>query len=79
MKAFLPKGITKAYVQVEFIVDYDGVPVNFKVLKGMNDLDFADELIKRMENMGTWKPATLHEKPVAKKIIQTVTVESDAP
>lgn len=76
MFAYLPNGIKKAYVQVEFVVDKDGVPVNFKVLKGMNDQDFIDELINRMENMGTWKPAILHDKPVAKKMIQTVTVES---
>ena len=76
MKNFLPKGIIRAYVQVEFVIDKDGVPVNFKVLKGMNDQDFVDELISRMENMGTWKPAILNDKPVAKKIIQTVTVEA---
>ncbi len=79
MAVYLPKGIKKAYVQVEFVVDSDGVPVNFKVLKGMNDQDFVDELITRMENMGTWKPAILHDNPVAKKMIQTVTVEADAP
>ena len=26
-------------------------------------------------DMGTWKPALLHGKPVAKKMIQTITVE----
>jgi hypothetical protein len=76
MATYLPKGIKKAYVQVEFVVDKDGVPVNFKVLKGMNDQDFIDELITRMENMGTWKPAMLNDKPAAKKMIQTVTVEA---
>jgi murein L,D-transpeptidase YafK len=76
MGTFLPKGIKKAYVQVEFVVDKDGIPVNFKVLKGANDNDFIDELISRMENMGSWKPAMLNEKPVPKKMIQTVTVES---
>jgi murein L,D-transpeptidase YafK len=75
MAAFLPKGLKKAYVQVEFVVDKDGVPVNFKVLKGANDIDFIDELILRMENMGSWKPAMLNDKPVPKKMIQTVTVE----
>ncbi len=73
---FLPKGVKKTYVQLEFIIDKDGVPVNFKVLKsitGTNHLN--DELITRMENMGTWKPAILHNKPVAKKMIQTITVE----
>ena len=73
---FLPKGVKKAYVQVEFIVDKDGVPVNFKILKGTKDAEeLENELIVRMEDMGTWKPAMLHGKPVAKKMIQTVTVE----
>ena len=76
MVAFLPKGMKKAYVQVEFVVDKDGVPVNFKVLKSIKDgEEFNDELISRMENMGTWKPAILHDKPVAKKMVQTVTIE----
>ena len=76
MSPYLPRGIKKAYVQVEFVVDKDGIPVNFKVLKGMNDEDFIDELIIRLENMGTWKPAILNDKPVPKKMIQTVTVEA---
>lgn len=76
MTAFLPRGVSRAFIQVEFVVDSDGVPVNFKVLKGFKDADdFNDELITRLEKMGTWQPATLHEKPVAKKMIQTITVE----
>ena len=76
MVAYLPTGIRKSFVQVEFIVDKDGVPVNFKVLKGSADDDFNDELIKRLEAMQTWQPALLNDKPVAKKMIQTVTVET---
>lgn len=76
LTAYLPKGINRAFVQVEFVVDTDGMPVNFKILRGPKDADeFNDELLARMEKMGTWKPATLHDKPVAKKMIQTVTVE----
>ena len=57
-------------------VGKDGVPVNFKILKSVKDSDeLNDELIVRLENMGTWKPALLHDKPVAKKMIQTVTIE----
>ena len=79
MVAFLPTGVRKAYVQVEFVVDKDGVPVNFKVLKGLKDGDeFNDELIVRLEKMGTWKPAILHDQPVAKKMVQTITVEVPA-
>lgn len=77
MVAYLPKGMTKAYIQVEFIVDKDGVPVNFKLLKPIKDGDeFEEELINRMEEMGTWKPALLNDKPVAKKMVQTISVEA---
>lgn len=76
MAVHLPKGVKRAFVQVEFIIDKDGVPVNFKVLKSVKDgEELNDELIGRMENMGTWKPALLNDKPVAKKMIQTITVE----
>lgn len=79
MVAYLPTGVRKAFVQVEFVVDKDGVPVNFNVLKSIKDgEDFNDELINRMENMGVWQPALLHDKPVAKKMIQTITVEIPA-
>ena len=75
MSAYLPDGVKKAFVQVEFIVDEDGVPVNFKVLRGGSD-DYDDELIGRMEKMPEWQPALLNDKPVAKKMVQTVTIEA---
>jgi hypothetical protein len=76
MIPYLPTQVKKAYVQVEFIVDKDGVPVNFKIVKSIKDgeYEFDDELITRMEKMGTWEPALLHDKPVAKKMVQTVIV-----
>jgi murein L,D-transpeptidase YafK len=75
MVEYLPEGVKKTYVQVEFVVDKDGVPVNLKILKGLKDGDdFNDELIIRLEKMGTWKPAMLNDKPVAKKMVQTVSV-----
>jgi murein L,D-transpeptidase YafK len=76
MAAYLPNDLKKAYVQLEFIVDTDGMPVNFKVLKGPKDADeLEDQLIDHLEKMGVWKPALLNDKPVPKKMIQTVTVE----
>ena len=75
MVDYLPKGMTKAYVQVEFVIDKDGVPANFKILRSVNNEDFNDELINRMEKMPPWQPAILYDKPVAKKMVQTVTVE----
>lgn len=70
----LPPGQKKAYVQVEFIVDADGAPVNFKVTKGVNP-DFNEEIITLLEKMPSWKPATLDGKPVPKKIVQGFAIE----
>jgi murein L,D-transpeptidase YafK len=80
MRDYLPKGTRKAFVQLEFIVDKDGVPVNFKVIRGGVNEDFNDELISRIEaTMATWQPALLSDKPVPKKMIQTVTIEIPEP
>lgn len=73
MVAYLPGDMKKAYVQVEFIVDTDGVPVNFKVVKGVDD-DFNDELITQLEKMPSWKPATVNDKTVAKKMKQSIEI-----
>lgn len=70
----LPDGAKKAYVQVEFVVDTDGTPTNFKVVKGVNE-DFDDELITVLEQMPTWKPALLNDKPVAKLMRQNFAIE----
>jgi murein L,D-transpeptidase YafK len=70
----LPGGVKKANVVVEFIVDADGVPTNFKVLQGVND-DFNDELITVLEQMPTWQPAILNERAVAKKMKQSFVIE----
>jgi len=70
----LPTGVKKANVVVEFIVDVDGVPTNFKVVQGVNE-DFNDELITVLEQMPTWQPAILNEKPVAKKMKQSFVIE----
>ncbi|HET7899315.1 MAG TPA: energy transducer TonB, partial [Flavisolibacter sp.] len=72
--AKLPQGMQKANVQIEFIVDVDGVPTNFKVLQGVNE-EFDDEMISILEQMPVWEPATVDDKPVAKKIKQSFLVE----
>jgi murein L,D-transpeptidase YafK len=73
---YLPTGIKKAYIQMEFIIDRDGLPVNFKVMKGITGADqLVDELITRLEKMENWKPALFNNKPVPKKMIQTITVQ----
>jgi murein L,D-transpeptidase YafK len=70
----LPEGVKKAYVQVEFIVDVDGTPTNFKVLKGVN-AEFDDELITVLEQMPPWQPAILQDRVVAKKLKQGFAIE----
>lgn len=79
MVGYLPAGMTKAYVPVEFIIDKDGTVTNFKILRGFKNEDFNDELISRMEKMPNWQPALLNDKPVAKKMVQTITVEVKQP
>lgn len=75
--SLLPAGLAKAYVQLEFIIDKDGVPVNFKVLKPIKGAEeMQDELISILEKMESWKPALVNNKPVAKKMIQTVVVQA---
>jgi len=70
----LPDGIKKANVTVEFIIDTDGVPTNFKIIRGVNE-DFDDELITVLEQMPTWMPAILNDKPVPKKMKQSFLIE----
>jgi hypothetical protein len=70
----LPEGVKKANVTVEFIIDTDGVPTNFKVVKGVNP-EFDDELITVLEQMPVWTPAVLNDKPVAKKMKQSFLIE----
>ena len=74
LAAKLPDGKKKAFITVEFIVDADGTPTNFKVLKGVNE-DFDDDVITVMEQMPAWQPALLNGKPVAKLIRQVFAVE----
>jgi hypothetical protein len=70
----LPDGKKKANVMIEFIVDKDGTPTNFKVLNGVSE-DFDDELITVLEQMPTWQPAILNDKPVAKKMKQSFLIQ----
>lgn len=70
----LPPGVPKAYLTVEFIIDADGVPTNFKILKGVSAA-FDDEVITVLEQMPTWKPAILNDKPVAKRMKQGFAIE----
>lgn len=74
LAASLPDGKKKAYVVVEFIVDSDGTPTNFKVVQGVGE-EFDDEVITVLEQMPVWQPAILSDKPVAKKIRQGFGVE----
>lgn len=41
----------------------------------MEDLSFNNELITRLDKMPGWQPALLHDKPVPKKMVQTIEVD----
>ena len=80
MRDLMPENLRKAFVQVEFIIDKDGTPVNFKIIKGGVNEDFDEELVTQLEKtMVNWEPALLSSTPVAKKMIQTVTIEIPEP
>lgn len=70
MAKYLPEGLPKAYILMEFVVDTDGTTTNFKILRGVSE-DFDRELIAQLEKMPVWKPAILHDKPVAKLMKQS--------
>lgn len=74
LSSSLPYNTRKANVMIEFIIDVDGVPTNIKVLNGVNE-EFDDELITVLEQMPTWQPAYLNDKPVAKKMKQSFVIE----
>jgi murein L,D-transpeptidase YafK len=74
LAAQLPEGTKKANVVVEFIVDVDGTPTNFNVVKGVNS-EFDDELVTVLEQMPAWQPALINERMVAKKMKQSFVVE----
>jgi murein L,D-transpeptidase YafK len=61
MVGYLPGSAKKAFVQVEFIIDED----------------FNDELITKLEKMPIWKPAMLNDKPVAKKMKQSIEISAE--
>lgn len=73
MVQFLPENVAKATAQVEYIIDADGTPVNFKIIKGVDEY-FDHELIGAIQKMPTWTPAIYREKPVAKKMVQTLLI-----
>jgi len=75
LRTYLPSDFIKTYVQFEFVVDRDGTPVNFKILKGLTDKpNLQALLIERLEQMQVWTPARLNAMPVAKKLTQTITL-----
>ena len=74
LRSSLPAGTPKANVVIEFIVDTDGVPTNFKVIQGVND-SFNDELITVLEQMPTWNPALINDRPIAKKMKQSFVIQ----
>lgn len=76
LSIYLPEEVSKVNLKIEFVIDRDGMPVNFKIIKGVN-IDFDDLLITKLEKMPIWKPGTLQNKVVAKKMIQSFSIERE--
>ncbi len=77
VSVYLPEGAKRAFVQIEFVVDKDGVPVNFTIVRGVKDADrLQEKLIEQLETMPIWSPALLAKKPVPKKMLQTLTIDA---
>ena len=79
LQSSFPPGFPKSNVSIEFIVDRDGTPVNFKILRGLADFpQIQTALIEKLESMPVWKPALLNNIPVAKKITQLFTIQTNS-
>ncbi len=77
LSAYLPLGVKRVFIQVEFVVDKDGAAVNFNVVKGPADAgELPQKLIEQLETMPNWSPALLARRPVPKKMLQTLTIDS---
>lgn len=76
LQSSFPTGFKKTNATIEFIVDRDGTPVNFKIVRGLTDYPALQAmLIEQLEKMPNWKPAFLNNSPVAKKITQLITLQ----
>jgi murein L,D-transpeptidase YafK len=75
--SYLPAGVKRAFIQVEFVVDKDGAAVNMAIVRGLPGSDpLHQKLIEQLERMPSWSPALLNRRPVAKKMLQTLTIDS---
>lgn len=71
---WMPKGKQRVFIPVEFIVDEKGKVLNVKVDSKANN-EMNNHIIARFEKLAPWKPAlTLKEKPVPRKLTQTIIV-----
>jgi TonB family protein len=61
------KDSIQGIVSVSFLIDKEGKPVQIKIVNSLGTA-FDKEAQRLIENMPTWRPATLNGKPVAAKI-----------
>lgn len=68
------KDSIQGIVTVSFLIDKSGKPTRIEILNSLGR-PFDKEAIRLIENMPTWKPATLNGKPVAAKISMPLTFQ----
>jgi murein L,D-transpeptidase YafK len=72
---YMPDGKKRVFVQVDFVVNTDGMVVNTVVASTANN-EMNNLIIERFEQMPLWSPALRPEIPVPIKLIQTIVVEA---
>jgi murein L,D-transpeptidase YafK len=71
----LASNVTRALLQIEFVVNTDGTVSNVQITKGGNEQ--MDEIIKtRLEQTPKWYPAVYKNNKVPTKILQKLFIES---
>lgn len=66
------KDSIQGIVTVSFIITKEGKSENIKVINSLGQL-FDKEVVRLIENMPAWKPATMNRKPVPSKISMPLT------
>jgi murein L,D-transpeptidase YafK len=74
LSVYLDDNISRAYLQVEYVVDADGQVIMPKIVKG-GDAELQTAVLNKLDQMPVWTPASIHKKPVAFRIRQNIVIE----
>jgi murein L,D-transpeptidase YafK len=75
---FMPDGLSRAFIEVGFVIDKKGNVVNVSVSDKANN-EMNNLILDRFEAMPAWQPALRPDLPVPMKLTQTIMVNGKAP